>query len=304
VTDSHSHSHHNLLFIFITAWLGWADIQINSKLRRRVKRFVETLSLSQLSHLRHPLHASQPAIASTAESQPSPFRKTFQWQKKSIHLLISGKKFGNGNLTNGFFFNLCGTHSDKFGEIQILGIVHFDEKMMRGIGGMAHSNDSRHQSSSSSSSWSSQESIEWVTHLTHLPPLIEKSWFHLNELNWTEFHQTISSPFFWELVFQSSGNLRSQILDRFALEPPHSKAGRDKFTNNILNVFISQETRNLMNSEKIGMESLLRNDVLQFISLFDQEAKSFYIISSFISSLDTEWDLILFQGWRDGAAKR
>jgi hypothetical protein len=39
---------------------GWADIQINSKLRRRVKRFVETLS--QLSHLRHPLHASHPSI--------------------------------------------------------------------------------------------------------------------------------------------------------------------------------------------------------------------------------------------------
>jgi hypothetical protein len=37
-------------------------------------------------------------------------------------------------------------------QIQIHGIVHFDEKMMRGIGGMAHSNDSRHQSSSSSSS--------------------------------------------------------------------------------------------------------------------------------------------------------
>jgi hypothetical protein len=45
------------------AGLGWADIQINSKLRRRVKRFVETLSLSQLSHLCHPLHASQPSPA-------------------------------------------------------------------------------------------------------------------------------------------------------------------------------------------------------------------------------------------------
>jgi hypothetical protein len=50
------------------AGLGWADIQINSKLRRRVKRFVETLSLSQLSHPHHPLHASHPSIASTAES--------------------------------------------------------------------------------------------------------------------------------------------------------------------------------------------------------------------------------------------
>ena len=38
------------------AGLGWADIQINSKLRRRVKRFVET----QLSHL---CHASQPSPA-------------------------------------------------------------------------------------------------------------------------------------------------------------------------------------------------------------------------------------------------
>jgi hypothetical protein len=47
--------------------LGWADIQINSKLRRRVKRFVETLSLSALPSssssscqpVSHPLPAQQ-----------------------------------------------------------------------------------------------------------------------------------------------------------------------------------------------------------------------------------------------------